>query len=132
MLEFCNTDPELVVVTRMVCVTGFCFNKLCGCFGWKRKLFLVILGDKIQIISSTDFMINGVDQYFFFSSGYFTVVKKKGNFYYVVKDFHTTLESILRKLLPQEVLSAFKNAAVLHRLLLEAQSSRLLLLLPVQ
>ena len=75
MLEFCNTDPELVVVTRMVCVTGFCFNKLCGCFGWKRK-FCVILGDKIQIISSTDFMINGVDQYFFFSSGYFTVVKK--------------------------------------------------------
>ena len=46
----------------------------------------------------------------------------------MVKDFHTTLESILRKLLPQEVLSAFKNAAVLHRLLLEAQSSRLLLL----
>ena len=45
----------------------------------------------------------------------------------MVKDFHTTLESILRKLLPQEVLSAFKNAAVLHRLLLEAQSSRLLL-----
>ena len=29
--------PELLlVVTRMVCVTGFCFNRLCGCFGWKN------------------------------------------------------------------------------------------------
>ena len=58
----------------------------------------------------------------FFQFRLFYSSKKKGNFYYVVKDFHTTLESILRKLLPQEVLSAFKNAVQHHhRLLLEAK-----------
>ena len=29
--------PDDEEVTRIVCVTGFCFRRLCGCFGWNGK-----------------------------------------------------------------------------------------------
>ena len=31
------STPDGVVVTSMVCVTGFCFSKLCGCLGCKKQ-----------------------------------------------------------------------------------------------
>ena len=30
------STPDGVVVTSIVCVTGFCFSKLCGCLGCKK------------------------------------------------------------------------------------------------
>ena len=54
ILEAAELTSEALVTRIVVCVTGFCFSKLCGCFGWKGKNYVKSF-EIIGLVTEADF-----------------------------------------------------------------------------